>query len=408
MPAALMPLFLLFPLALVPCYTFKCASSGAALYHPATMRVTSQAAPQLQTATLRPSARTSVRALRMQSTLPDKEDPLKLSTFFPILTILAAALGLSFPNVCAALGSPLVFSIGLALLIFSMGITLTPADLYTATRAARPIACNFVCCFALSPLVSLGLAALLGPELRAGVVLLGCVSGGQASNLCTLLAGGDVALSVVLTLSTTIAGVVLIPLLVRLCLGAAIEVHALPLLRSTATLVLAPLLLGLAVAGLAPEAAASARRYSAAVGIASTLALVVGGAANSAGLLSAAGVGWRVHVASIALPLLSAAGALGLSRVARLPRRATRAVVIETAIKSPTLAYVLAVRHFKPGTSAVPAASMVWLAAIGAGIASGWRKVDSVRSLHTVLAPINVGEDDGARGDEERQKAAPS
>eukprot|EP00966_Prymnesium_polylepis_P269305 6221676-Prymnesium_polylepis.1 len=93
-----------------------------------------------------------------------------------------------------------------------MGLTLTPADLSRAARAPKPLACNLLCCFALTPLVSVGLGALLAAGesgLRAGCVLLGCVSGGQASNLCALLAGGDVALSVVLTLSTTLLGVVL-------------------------------------------------------------------------------------------------------------------------------------------------------------------------------------------------------
>ena len=39
------------------------------------------------------------------------------------------------------------------------------------------------------------------PSQTAGIVLLGSVSGGQASNLFTLLARGDVALSVVCTVS---------------------------------------------------------------------------------------------------------------------------------------------------------------------------------------------------------------
>ena len=52
-----------------------------------------------------------------------------------------------------------------------------------------------------------GDAALgLDADARAGLLLLGCVSGGQASNLCALLGGGDAALSVVLTTSTTLLG----------------------------------------------------------------------------------------------------------------------------------------------------------------------------------------------------------
>lgn len=87
-----------------------------------------------------------------------------------------------------------------------MGAMITPSDLSSAARSLRPILCNFICCFALTPLISLGISKLLAEPLRVGAVLLGCVSGGQASNLFALLAGGDVALSVVLTLSTTAGG----------------------------------------------------------------------------------------------------------------------------------------------------------------------------------------------------------
>ena len=55
--------------------------------------------------------------------------------------------------------------------------------------------------------------------------------------------------------------------------------------------------------------------------------------------------------------------------------RAARTVTIETMVKSPTLAYVLASKHFGPGVAAAPAASMVWLAAVGAGVAIAWRRL---------------------------------
>jgi bile acid:Na+ symporter, BASS family len=36
----------------------------------------------------------------------------------------------------------------------------------------------------------LGVAAGLNPALLAGLVLVGCINGGQASNLCTYIANG--------------------------------------------------------------------------------------------------------------------------------------------------------------------------------------------------------------------------
>merc|ERR1711924_382959 len=110
-------------------------------------------------------------------------------------------------------------------------------------------------------------------------------------------------------------------------------------------------------------------------GVLSTLVLVAGGASSSASLLVASDGAWRAHAAAVALPLAGGAVALALAKLARLPERVTRTLTIETMIKSPTLAYVLALRHFSPRAAAVPAAAMVWLAALGAATASMWRRV---------------------------------
>ena len=57
---------------------------------------------------------------------------------------------------------------------------------------------GFVLCYVVMPALGLGLgkAFKLPVDLVAGVVLVGCINGGQASNLCTYIAKGDVALSV--------------------------------------------------------------------------------------------------------------------------------------------------------------------------------------------------------------------
>ena len=101
----------------------------------------------------------------------------------------------------------------------------------------------------------MGLATALkyDADHTAGIVLLGSVSGGQASNLFTHLAGGDVALSVVQTISTTFIGVLATPLLIRYFLQTVVEVNFLSVLQSVARLVLLPLLAGLMTGEFAPR-----------------------------------------------------------------------------------------------------------------------------------------------------------
>ncbi|CAE8602633.1 unnamed protein product [Polarella glacialis] len=319
---------------------------------------------------------------------------------FPLWTLVAAAVGLCNPGLCAGLGSQQAFQRGISLLMISMGLSLTPHDLLRTLRTLRsspvPLLLNAGCCFVLMPLLAVCLGAVLFPsnaDLRAGLILLGCVSGGQASNLCALLAKGDAALSVVLTLSTTLLGVLATPALVQLLLsggGSATALvvpaaGALAVLQSTASFVLAPLFSGLLLAWLLPQAAAKVTPFCAPAGIAATLALVAGGAANSAPqLLQNHGIPgistgffrmWRVHLASILLPLLGGWFALRLARGLGLQDRAVRTLTIETLVKSPTLAYVLALRHFGPEATIVPAAAMVWLATLGALTAAVWARI---------------------------------
>lgn len=299
------------------------------------------------------------------------------TALFPVWSVAAAACGLAFPAMLAPMGSEASFSRGLAVLIFSMGLTITPDELRRAASQPGLLGLNLGCCFGILPFAGAAVSAALGggTDLRTGTVLLGCVSGGQASNLCALLAGGDVALSVVMTLSSTLLGVALTPLLVRCLLGTAVQSDALALLRSTASLVLAPLVAGVAAARMQPAFAARAAPWCPVVGVAATLTLVVGGAAACSPLLTmgaGAGAGLATHAASILLPVVGGLGSLAVARAARLPERAKRTLVIESVVKSPTLAYVLARRHFVSGAAAVPAASMVWLAAIGATLASLW------------------------------------
>lgn len=79
----------------------------------------------------------------------------------------------------------------------------------------------------------------------SGLVLVGCINGGQASNLCTYIAKGDVALSVLMTTVTTITGIFATPLLCKLLLGAIVPVDAVGIAVSCMQVVLAPIVLGM-------------------------------------------------------------------------------------------------------------------------------------------------------------------
>lgn len=103
-----------------------------------------------------------------------------------------------------------------------------------------------------------------GPALFLGICLVGCSPGGTASNLVSLIAQADVALSLILTACSTLLAVVMTPLLVwvKLLVGSEIQVSSLALCQATARVVLLPVLLGMLLKAKTPKLADTVSRFT--------------------------------------------------------------------------------------------------------------------------------------------------
>src|SRR5690606_38942292 len=108
------------------------------------------------------------------------------------------------------------------------------------------------------PLLAWGIATVLKLDtpFAVGLILVGCCPGGTASNLVTFLARGDVALSVVMTMCSTLTAVFMTPLLTHWLAGTFVAVDGWGLLASTAQVVLLPVALGVALNQFVPRAVA--------------------------------------------------------------------------------------------------------------------------------------------------------
>lgn len=145
----------------------------------------------------------------------------------------------------------------LGIIMLGMGMTLTTRDF--ALILARPrdvligVLSQFVYMSAFGWLMArlVILTGLGGPEVAAqvgvGLVLLGTVPGGTASNVMTFLAKGDVPLSITLTMCSTLLAPVLTPALTKVLAGQWVEVNFWGMFFSIVVVVLLPVLLGLAV-----------------------------------------------------------------------------------------------------------------------------------------------------------------
>ena len=118
--------------------------------------------------------------------------------------------------------SPVLTSVvlpaAIAVIMCSLGMTLTPADFRRVLVAPRGVAIGMLNLALISPMLALATASVFGlsPELAVGLVLLGASPGGMMANMLTHLSKGDTALSVTMTAISSVGAIVTVPLFLAL------------------------------------------------------------------------------------------------------------------------------------------------------------------------------------------------
>lgn len=297
----------------------------------------------------------------------------KFCNLFALWIALAATAALKAPSTFSWI--PVTsFTKLLALLMFSVGITTTVDDFKRCLQRPGAMAINFISCYGIMPTLALILAKLIKADdaILAGMVLIGSVNGGQSSNLCTLIAGGDVALSVLMTTSTTIGSIFVTPLLCKLVLGTVVPIDAVGIVISTFQVFLAPIFLGVFLREIAPAPCKAIAPFTPVVGVIATVMLVGASMASCAGPIISAGL--PLQAAVLGLHLFGGILGFWAARIAGYNAKTCRTVAIETAMKSSAFGFLLATLHFGSFDSRVPAAvSVVWVAIVGSTLAVYWK-----------------------------------
>ncbi|WP_106475888.1 bile acid:sodium symporter family protein [Phytohalomonas tamaricis] len=291
---------------------------------------------------------------------------------FPVWAILFALLAAFLPAPFVELKSliqPL-----LALIMFVMGLTLSLSDFATVLRAPKAIGIGVVLQYALMPLAALIISHLLdlSPELTIGMVLVGATSGGTASNVITWLAGGNVALSVSMTMVSTLLSVVMTPFLVWAYMGTSIEVPVAGMLMSIAQLVIAPIVLGTLVHQFASRTLARIEPALASIAMVAIVVIIAIVVALNAGRL--ASLGPIVALAVIAHNGVGLIGGYSLARVLGMDPRDSRTIAIEVGMQNSGLAASLASQFFTAGAALPGALFSVWHNISGSLLAGYWKR----------------------------------
>ena len=108
--------------------------------------------------------------------------------------------------------------IALAIIMFGLGLSLTPDDFRRVRQAPVAVVVALTCQLLLLPAICFGLVVLLdlSPLLGIGMMLLAASPGGTSANLFSHLFRGDVALNVTLTAVNSLIAIVTLPLITGL------------------------------------------------------------------------------------------------------------------------------------------------------------------------------------------------
>ncbi|KAJ8602442.1 hypothetical protein CTAYLR_001264 [Chrysophaeum taylorii] len=319
-----------------------------------------------------------------------------LTNLFPIWTLVFSAWGLMRPQDYAWLTTE-YFTAGLAVLMLSMGITLAPSDFVRVLSRPNAVLVNLLLCYGMMPMLGLTLGNAFGldPALVAGMVLVGSINGGQASNLCTFIANGNVALSVLMTTATTIGAIFATPFLCKQLLGAVVPVDAMGIVFSTLQVVLAPIVIGMVLNIGFPKVVNAVKPATPVIGVASTCLLVAAAVGQVAGPIKEAGMALQMPV--LLLHLVGGIAGYWISRILGFGETTSRTMAIETSMKSSAFGFLLAKLHFGaeaasnrasfyhffllffeepmrcPQARVPSAVSVVWMALTGSSLAVAWR-----------------------------------
>lgn len=168
-----------------------------------------------------------------------------ITRLFPLWAAFCAFIAYCYPGIFIGF-KPYMAEL-LMLIMLAMGVTLQFEDFSRVLKRPLPIAAGLVLHYLVMPLAAWMIARVLHmpAEIQAGMVLVGCVASGTASNVMVFLAKGDVALSVTISVFSTLVGVIATPLLAHLYIDSAVQVSIAGLVKEIIEIVILPIAVGL-------------------------------------------------------------------------------------------------------------------------------------------------------------------
>nr|WP_276512583.1 bile acid:sodium symporter family protein [Marinobacter daepoensis] len=252
--------------------------------------------------------------------------------------------------------------ISLFIIMIGIGMTLTLRDFRQVAVYPKGLIVGSVAQIFVMPVVAFALAYLFGvsPAIAVGLVIIAACPGGTTSNLFVLLSRGNIALSIVLTVSASLLTILTLPLFTNMALQHFMDTEesiSLPVVKTIVMLVvivLLPVAIGMLVRTRKPELARKAEGivsiFGGVVLAVLIVALLYGVRDDLWDLLRQAGPSTiALNVAGIMLGLLA-------GRFAGLTQRESLAVAVELGVKNGTIGLMVTLTLLESSAMSIPAA----------------------------------------------------
>lgn len=157
----------------------------------------------------------------------------------------------------------------LIILMFDLGLEFKLSDVTRLAKHPKAVWIGLVAQIILLPLIAIGLGMIFkpAPYLFVGLVLIACSPGGSSSNIFSLIAKGDVTLSVTLTALSSVITIITIPPIMMFTMDISgfdsvsqIQLPVMKLFIQNIVLVLLPIALGMITKKQLPKFAAKAKK----------------------------------------------------------------------------------------------------------------------------------------------------
>jgi bile acid:Na+ symporter, BASS family len=312
----------------------------------------------------------------------------KLTSAFPLWVVGACILALKKPSTLVWVNNGQIIETMLAFVMIGMGMTLEKEDfqgVLIENWTAVPV--GVLCQFGIMPvsawIVGKKILLPIDPSLYLGLALVGCSPGGTASNLVSLIAGANVALSVLLTACSTLLAAIMTPLLVKFLVGGTeLFVSGKTLCLATAKVVLGPVIMGMLVNSKFPKFSKKCSHFTPFLSV--LLVAVICGGVMAKNVITFPTLGTSEQNIYLLLRILTAVVAthsIGFVLGYVMPKviggyneSTARTISIETGMQNSALAVVLAQSIGAPPLAALPGAiSALTHSCLGSILATYWR-----------------------------------